>query len=340
VSIRTACAACRKVIDVPDHFAGRSGRCKRCGAELVIPGGAKGIGPVVPIPTATRPLTKPSAVFVAKDGGDVVSVQPINLSSEIQLSPPPIQTGRGRLLRRSLLWVGVPLCMVTIAGIWTVLRLEGAGPSKVALPGQKVARREAPKPQPKVKAQPALGRPKAGPPQAVPPANPPLVQQAPPKLAPQRLGRVYLSPASGPESILRMSLDDLDEGQRQVVETLRRREADPERTSFVELWPTGTSGDPTTAIERRHAVVAILRSPNGFGAMVIHRELIYLDESFQITGALGPEFTSVDQYYFGNVRFYYSNVPKSEGEKRNEGMIKGLIDFANQPPVPPRRRIP
>jgi hypothetical protein len=47
--IKLDCFGCNATYTVPDHFAGRSGKCKHCGTPLVVPGGNKA-SVFVPVP--------------------------------------------------------------------------------------------------------------------------------------------------------------------------------------------------------------------------------------------------------------------------------------------------
>jgi hypothetical protein len=50
---------CGRVFTLPDHVAGRSGKCKNCGARLVIPGRVEAVGDPRAIPPADTELPFP-----------------------------------------------------------------------------------------------------------------------------------------------------------------------------------------------------------------------------------------------------------------------------------------
>jgi hypothetical protein len=101
----------------------------------------------------------------------------------------------------------------------------------------------------------------------------------------------------------------------------------------------GTSLAPDTPVERRHAVLVVLRRPNSFEAMESGRALIYFDGAFHLTGTEDDTVAQIDPAFYPILRRYYPGEPKSEGELTNEGMIKSLTDMANQPPIlVPKRR--
>jgi hypothetical protein len=45
--INVACHGCRITFSVPDHFAGRSGKCRHCGIPIVVPSIDDGTSPIV-----------------------------------------------------------------------------------------------------------------------------------------------------------------------------------------------------------------------------------------------------------------------------------------------------
>lgn len=71
MAIRFACAGCGKIHRVPDHYAGRPGRCGKCGLRFVAPG--------------TTPDT--SNVFVPNDDSDDLD--------DIQLMDRPVRRWKG-----------------------------------------------------------------------------------------------------------------------------------------------------------------------------------------------------------------------------------------------------
>lgn len=60
--INVACHGCRAAFSVPDHFAGKSGKCKRCGTPLDIP--------------AFVPATSPAPFIVTLDDDRDVRLRP------------------------------------------------------------------------------------------------------------------------------------------------------------------------------------------------------------------------------------------------------------------------
>jgi Zn-dependent protease with chaperone function len=105
--IQITCA-CGKTAEVPDHFAGRTGRCNKCGQPVSVPAAAMDSAPVLPEAAPSPPLeTAPPAETV----------------SEKLLPPlaPPLGTEAQSLARRALfavaLTIGFYLLAIVIAAL-------------------------------------------------------------------------------------------------------------------------------------------------------------------------------------------------------------------------------
>jgi hypothetical protein len=108
MSIRTACPKCGKVIDVPGHFAGKSGHCKACGAGLTIPGGPKWLAPgrIVDVAPAQVAPSRATAPVVA----DSLPILPV---VDVFESPEPLRKSRPR---PPVIAFAAGLCLMLVVG--------------------------------------------------------------------------------------------------------------------------------------------------------------------------------------------------------------------------------
>lgn len=145
------------------------------------------------------------------------------------------------------------------------------------------------------------------------------------------IGKTYISPDSGPVSILDLDISGFDNGQKAVVRSLRSRLPDPQKTSLIELRPISSLRVPASFYAKtKNAVFAILRTPNTQGALSAEHVLFFIDARGDVVGvedgSSGPFFSSV-------IREYYADEPFDAIEQNSQHLTQGLLDFANQPPV-------
>jgi hypothetical protein len=233
---------------------------------------------------------------------------------------------------RRLNWILASTCLVVFGGAASILAIDEMrwkrpvpGPLPPGPQARIVNQGQLPKPAPGIPRQ--VGRvaikdaAAAGQVRVQPQAQPAAVAAVPARAAdrnpprkvallprPARVGRLYTSPESGPESVLDLDLSDFDEAHTAVVKALRSRMPDPKRTSLVELRPMGSLRGPGSYYAKtKTAVFGVLRAPNAVGALMVKRMVFFVDERGNFVasedgGETGPYFNRL-------VREYYPDEP-------------------------------
>lgn len=89
MTIHLHCSSCQAGLKVPDAFAGKTGKCPKCGAKMRIPGGATPADPVQPARPAAPAPTPPTIDETPSVGPPPVTDGGLDLGASVGLADAP-----------------------------------------------------------------------------------------------------------------------------------------------------------------------------------------------------------------------------------------------------------